>query len=144
MKLIPMLLTIGMLAVGGWAQDAKSKRSEDENLKLAKEEMSKQYFVESVKCAESGNAKEQYTVGARYFYLGNEFDAKYYEEAVKWYTRSAEQGNDKAQWQLGCFYDDGRGVTQDKKEAVKWWTKAAEQGNRDAKSHLKSLKLLSK
>lgn len=133
-----------MLAVSGWAEDAKSKRSEDENSKLAKDEMSKPYFVESVKCAEKGNAKEQYTVGARYFYLGSEFDSKYYEEAVKWYTKSAKQGNGDAQYELGCFLDEGRGVTQDKKEAVKWWTKAAEQGNPEAKKVLRGLKLWSK
>jgi len=54
------------------------------------------------------------------------------KEAVKWYTKSAEQGLAQAQFNLGVRYDNGQGVPQDYKEAVKWYRKAAEQG--DAKA----------
>lgn len=50
------------------------------------------------------------------------------ETAVKWFTRAAEQGNAKAQLNLGSMYGVGLGVPQDDKSAVKWWMLAAEQG----------------
>ncbi|KAJ3117846.1 hypothetical protein HK098_006088 [Nowakowskiella sp. JEL0407] len=49
---------------------------------------------------------------------------KDYNEAVKWYTKAAEQGNASGQIVL-----NGYGVTKDYNEAVKWYTKAAEQGD---------------
>ena len=55
-----------------------------------------------------------------------------YEEAVKWYTKAAEQGNADAMNQLGKYYYDGHEIVRDKEEAVKWYRKAAEQGNADA------------
>jgi TPR repeat protein len=45
-------------------------------------------------------------------------------EAVKWYAKAAEQGDAKAQFDLGRMYDNGEGVEQDKAEAVKWYAKA--------------------
>jgi len=45
---------------------------------------------------------------------------------------SAEQGDAKAQYDLGALYLSGRGVKQDDAEAAKWFRKAAEQG--DAKA----------
>jgi TPR repeat protein len=49
-------------------------------------------------------------------------------QAVKWYMLAAEQGNSKAQSNLGIMYFSGQGVTQDYKQAVKWTLLAAEQG----------------
>ncbi|RLB71806.1 MAG: hypothetical protein DRH07_05860, partial [Deltaproteobacteria bacterium] len=49
-------------------------------------------------------------------------------EAVKWYRKAAEQGDAKAQFNLGLMYVKGNGVTLDHVEAVKWYRKAAEQG----------------
>jgi len=51
-----------------------------------------------------------------------------YSEAVNWYRKSAEQGDGKAQCNLGVCYLSGTGVTKDAAEAVKWLRKAAEQG----------------
>ncbi|MBN1510246.1 MAG: SEL1-like repeat protein [Sedimentisphaerales bacterium] len=50
-------------------------------------------------------------------------------EAVKRYTKAAEQGEADAQFLLACMYREGEGVPQDYKEAVKWYMKAAEQEN---------------
>ena len=50
-------------------------------------------------------------------------------EAVKWYRKSAEQGNDIGQALLGDSYFLGRGVAKDDVEAAKWRRKSAEQGN---------------
>src|SRR5712691_4348728 len=41
---------------------------------------------------------------------------------------AAEEGEAKAQFNLGVMYDNGQGVPQDYNEAAKWYTKAAEQG----------------
>ena len=55
---------------------------------------------------------------------------------LEWYTLSAEQGNVKAQFNLGIMYDKGQGVLQDYKEAVKWYTLSAEQGHAKAQYNL--------
>ena len=89
--------------------------------------------------------------------------SKDYKEAVEWYQKAAEQGhararshqsnlesvlkfeecrsraqqgNVKAQNNLGWMYENGRGVAQDYKEAVKWYRKAAMQGYADAQYNL--------
>ena len=48
----------------------------------------------------------------------------------------AEQGDARAQINLGVMYEDGRGVLQDYKTAVKWFTLAAEQGHANAQYNL--------
>ena len=63
-------------------------------------------------------------------------------EAVKWYRKSAEQGDAIAQYNLGLMYDSGDGVPQDDIEAEKWYRKSAEQGNADAQSYLGSMYFL--
>ena len=50
-----------------------------------------------------------------------------YNEAVKWFRISAEQGAAIAQLKLSRMYADGLGVPQDQSEAVKWLQAAAEQ-----------------
>ena len=59
-----------------------------------------------------------------------------YSEAVRWYRKAAEQGNDAAQNNLGYMYANGRGVSQDYSEAVRWYRKSAEQGNALGQSNL--------
>lgn len=48
----------------------------------------------------------------------------------------AEQGNSKAQTQLGYYYHTGDGVERDYAKALKWYRLAAEQGNVDAQYNL--------
>lgn len=69
--------------------------------------------------------------------LGVTKDAK---EAVKWYRKAAEQGNETAQFNLGLCYILGDGTKKDYHEADKWLKKAADQGNEDAKEFLKDKK----
>ena len=57
-------------------------------------------------------------------------------EAVKWYRKSAEQGNADAQYNLGVCYKHGIGVPKDDAEAVKWYLKSAEQGDAKAQYNL--------
>jgi TPR repeat protein len=63
-----------------------------------------------------------------------------HKEAVKWLTKSAEQGDAAAQCLLGLCYENGTGVAKDQKEAVKWYTKSAEQGDERAKKAIEELK----
>ena len=70
------------------------------------------------------------------FYYGKNGVSKDYAEAVKWYRKTAEQGNASAQFSLGYCYKNGQGVTQDYAEAVKWYMKAAEQGYARAQCNL--------
>ncbi len=54
-------------------------------------------------------------------------------EAIKWFKKSAEQGNMYSQYNLGTFYLTGQGgVKQDQVEATKWLEKAAKQGHIEA------------
>jgi len=76
------------------------------------------------------NPQEQYELGNKYY--KGEGVAPDSVEAVKWYQKAAEQGNDSAQFMLGKCYYEGHGVAPDSVEAVKWYQKAAEQGNAEA------------
>jgi TPR repeat protein len=56
------------------------------------------------------------------------FPQKYsYEGAARWLRKAADQGFAEAQFELGCYYMEGRGVAKDEKEAVSWFRKAVEQ-----------------
>ena len=50
--------------------------------------------------------------------------------------QAAEQGEAKAQYNLGVMYAEGEGVPEDDRKAVKWYRKAAEQGNAPAQYNL--------
>lgn len=52
------------------------------------------------------------------------------------YLKLAEQGDSKAQFNLGNCYCNGQGVQQDYQLAVQWYMKAAEQGDSDAQFNL--------
>ncbi len=56
--------------------------------------------------------------------------------ALREWRPLAEQGNAKAQYNLGVMYDNGQGVPQDYAKAVEWYRKAAEQGYADAQYNL--------
>ena len=62
-----------------------------------------------------------------------------YEQAVKWYRLSAEQGDANSQNKLGTRYRKGQGVPQDYVQAVKWYRMAAEQGDTIAQTNLGSM-----
>ena len=59
-----------------------------------------------------------------------------YATALKEWIPLADQGNVKAQYNLGLMYDMGKGVLQDYKEAVRWYQLAAEQGYSSAQHNL--------
>lgn len=49
---------------------------------------------------------------------------KNFEEAVKWYTKAANQEYAQAQYNLALSYDKGEGVAKNDSEAMKWYLKA--------------------
>jgi TPR repeat protein len=55
-----------------------------------------------------------------------------YAQAAVLYRKAAEQGNARAQANLGALYGDGQGVPQDYTQAAYWSRKAAEQGDAPA------------
>jgi hypothetical protein len=61
----------------------------------------------------------------------DELDAKVYADAISLFRIAADQGNADAQVNMGSFYENGRGVTQDYVEAMRWYRRAADQGDRD-------------
>jgi len=52
-----------------------------------------------------------------------------YDAALAGWKAAAEQGFEMAQHNLGCLYDNGRGVPRDDDEALKWYKMAARQGH---------------
>ena len=51
-----------------------------------------------------------------------------YATALHAWQPLAEQGDARAQYNLGVMYAEGEGVPQDYKAAVQWYRRAAEQG----------------
>jgi hypothetical protein len=55
---------------------------------------------------------------------------KDYKLAVKWYRKSAEQGDANAQFGLGQMYDNGWGVPKDYVLSHMWFNLSAANGNK--------------
>lgn len=55
-------------------------------------------------------------------------NAAKYPEAAKWAKLDAVKGNANAQFNLGLYYKDGKGVRQNATTAAVWFSKAAAQG----------------
>ena len=49
-----------------------------------------------------------------------------YAEAFRWFRQAAEQGNAKAQYNLGLMYANGHGVHQDFHLSKEWFGKACD------------------
>ena len=74
--------------------------------------------------AKSGEAEAQNALGEAYY--DGKGVTENLTEAVKWFTKAAEQENAKAEYNLGNCYYYGNGVQyRDRGEAVKWYTRAA-------------------
>ena len=76
-------------------------------------------------------------VAAQDFDAGREaYQRGDYAAALSEFRPLAEQGNAKAQNNLGIMYARGVGVPQDFAEALRWYRKAVAQGNASAQSNL--------
>ncbi|RHZ67569.1 hypothetical protein Glove_300g22 [Diversispora epigaea] len=51
------------------------------------------------------------------------------EEAFQSFLKSAEKGNNVAQYDVGCCYEHGTGTIKDDEKAFQWYLKSAEGGN---------------
>ena len=80
-------------------------------------------------------------VSADYFDGQRAYASGDYETAIIEWTQVAQDGNARAQYNLGWMHANGRGIAQDFQEAIKWYTKSAEQGNVNAQYNLGNLYL---
>jgi uncharacterized protein len=82
--------------------------------------------------ADNNNPTAENTLGLRYATGdGVKLDET---EAVRWFTRAAEQGNVAAQSKLGALYYSGRGVRQDYTQAYFWMLLARASGDATSKA----------
>ncbi|MGD0078629.1 MAG: tetratricopeptide repeat protein [Sedimentisphaerales bacterium] len=102
----------------------------DESNSIPSDPNSIQSLIEK---ANKGDANAQYMLGDRYYH-GK--DVKHdHNEAIKWFTKSAQQGRVDAETYIGIIYSEGPTV-KDWNEAAKWFLKAAEHGSADAQCKL--------
>ena len=95
------------------------KQGNEREIKLTTEQESSEKDTANVV-----SANRQYEIGLRYEKgLGIPINL---EQAFKWYTRAAIQGDARAQFNLASLYENGRGVKRSLKQALKWYRKAAE------------------
>lgn len=90
-------------------------------------QFSKEEIALIKEAASKGGIKAQALLGTLY-YRGNgvEMDDA---QAVKWWRKSAEQGNPHAQYDLAMAYHEGTGGLQKSdKKSVEWFRKGAEKG----------------
>src|SRR5437660_7453980 len=59
-----------------------------------------------------------------------------YAIALQSYRKAADQGDARAQNNLGAMYENGQGVPQNYAEAMKWYRLAADQGDAPAQYNL--------
>jgi len=68
-------------------------------------------------------------------------NAGHFEEAYKWYSKSATLGNEASQFNLGIFYGLGLGVEKDYAKAAKFYEMAISKGYAPAETNLAVLYL---
>lgn len=85
--------------------------------------------------ATKGYHSAQNEVGSWYYYGQNV--KTNYDQAVKWWSKSANQGNVYALGNLGMCYQLGRGVIQDSTKAIEYYTTSIGNGNAELlKQHI--------
>ena len=78
----------------------------------------------------SQQGEDAYNVGENYY------EAKEYNKAISWLTKSANKGNRDAQFLLGLMYSNGEGCGKNNSTAVYWYQKSAEQNHAGAQCNL--------
>ena len=84
--------------------------------------------------AANGDASAEFQVAARF--ADGKGVKQDFDEAIKWYTRSAGRGFALAQYRLGTFYERGLGVAKDLQRAKVWYQRAASNDNIKAMHNL--------
>jgi TPR repeat protein len=59
-----------------------------------------------------------------------------YKQAMNWFIKAANNGNDNAMNLIGDMYHYGRGVTTNIPSAIEWYIKGANQGNEWTQANL--------
>lgn len=78
----------------------------------------------------SQQGEDAYNVGKNYY------EAKEYNKAISWLTKSANKGYRDAQFLLGLMYSNGEGCEKNNSTAVYWYQKSAEQNHAGAQCNL--------
>jgi hypothetical protein len=89
--------------------------------------------------AEAGDAKAQYYLGRIYGFSFQSDRAKFAGTPalqIKWFTKSAQQGEMLVQIELAKLIDRGFGENADRAPATHWYQLAADQGSAYAQYHL--------
>lgn len=89
--------------------------------------------------AHEGEALYQFLYGMSYL-VGNGSQESDESAAVSWVKKAADQGFAAAEHQLGQFYLNGRGLTQDRDRAYYWISRAADKKYSPAMSWMQSFK----
>lgn len=92
------------------------------------------------KAVTEDNSEAQFRLGDFYFLglplIGIDKD---YTQAAEWYEKSAKNGFEHAQTNLGNMYEFGIGVGQNYEKAFYWYSQAAERMNQDSMSNVANL-----
>ena len=99
------------------------------------DKVTRAWFLMTLNDARQGSVRDQLQLGDA-FYEGHPGVIASKREAVRWYRRAAENGEEEAQYKLGECYYFGRGVTEDEVESIIWYEKAARQGNVNSMARL--------
>lgn len=90
--------------------------------------------LEAILIAEAGDSDAQYKAGSMYLdgkiHSANNPERDYMK-AIEWYEKSAAQGNQKAQFQLGWMYFRGKGI-EDRVLANAYFRLSFKNGNKNA------------
>lgn len=102
------------------------------------EENPKQYIEPLKTKAERGNSTAQYILGYYYSFLDEEIIPSDLNLARNWFTKSANQGNSDAQWNLGLLFAV-KDTPEDREKGIMLLKDAALQGNSEAQNYLGTL-----
>ncbi|EGB12549.1 hypothetical protein AURANDRAFT_35793 [Aureococcus anophagefferens] len=100
-----------------------------EGVKLDKKKAERLYRA----AADRGDAHAQNNLGVLLYC------EKKFEEAVRYYALAANQGYTDGEYNLGCWYRDGKGTEVDVGKARYWFERAAAKGDEDARKNLACL-----
>jgi hypothetical protein len=135
--IITLILFITSLNGIAFSETKTSTEQNNENslqkLKISAENGDNNALLSLKNFAKQGNSEAQYYLGKYYYEQENE------EEAVKWFTKSAKQGDEYAIQELKTLSKPTKYEQKNEKEAFKWYKKAAEQGNKDIFYQLETL-----
>lgn len=100
-------------------------------------------FADLLEDAKKGDAEAQFKIGWEYFTKQRvaEDDEARIKEAIKWFSKAAEQNLPKAQYYMGIMYQLGFGVERSSSQYIKWLTKAATGGMVNAQFQLAEIYL---